>query len=172
MKVSNQKNTRKYLLTASDIEALAGQEITHFLNPNAVRLNKSLGDAVGMSQMGVHIIAVEPNHDSTEFHKHQYEEECIYVLDGSGELMLDQDKYQVAAGDFVGLPANEVAHSLYNNGTETLVCLVMGQRLKHDIGEYPNQKKRIYRHNGKAEVVNYEDISYPKMHTGRKESSD
>lgn len=166
------KDTRKYLLTAADIEALEGQEITHFLNPNAVRLNKSLGDAVGMSQMGVHMISVEPNHHSTEFHKHQYEEECIYILEGSGELTIEEDKYNVAKGDFVGLPANEVAHSLYNNGDETLACLVMGQRLKHDIGDYPNQNKRIYRHNGKAEVVDYENITYPKTHTGRKEPSE
>ena len=166
------KNTRKYLLTAADIEALEGQEIAHFLNPNAVRLNKSLGDTVGMSQMGVHMISVEPNHHSTEFHKHQYEEECIYILEGSGELTIEEDKYNVAKGDFVGLPANEVAHSLYNNGNETLVCLVMGQRLKHDIGDYPNQNKRIYRHNGKAEVVEYENITYPKTHTGRKEPSE
>lgn len=169
-KISN--DTRKYLLTAADIKILEGQEITHFLNPNAVRLNKSLGDAVGMSQMGVHMISVEPNRDSTEFHKHQYEEECIYILEGCGELTLEQDIYSVAKGDFIGLPANEVAHSLYNNGTETLVCLVVGQRLKHDIGDYPNQHKRIYRHNGKAEVVEHKNITYPKTHTGRKESSD
>ena len=165
-------NTRQYLLTAADIETLEAQEITHFLNPNAIRLNKSLGDAVGMSQMGVHMIYVEPHRDTTEFHKHQYEEECFYILSGSGELTLEQDTYNVAKGNFVGLPANKVAHSLFNNGKETLVCLVMGQRLKHDIGDYPNQKKRIYRHNGKAEVVDHEDITYPKTHTGRKESSD
>ena len=165
-------NTRKYLLTASDIEALKGQEITHFLNPNAIRLNKSLGDAVGMSQIGVHMIAVEPNHDSTEFHKHQYEEECIYILEGSGELTIEQDTYTVTKGDFIGFPANEVAHSLFNNSNVTLVCLVMGQRLKHDIGDYPNQNKRIYRHNGKAEVVEYENIAYPKTHAGRKESDE
>ena len=65
---NNTKNdTRKYLLTAADIEALEGQEITHFLNPNAVRLNKSLGDAVGMSQIGVHMISVEPGDARTRY---------------------------------------------------------------------------------------------------------
>ena len=160
-------DTRKYLLRAKDIENLKAKEITHFLNPNGIRLNKSLGDAVGMSEMGVHMIYVEPNNDSTEFHKHLYEEECIYIISGTGKLTIETDEYDVSPGDFVGLPANEVAHQLSNNGTETLVCLVMGQRLKHDIADYPNKEKRIYRHNGNAEVVKHKSLEYPEINTGR-----
>ena len=165
----NSGDTSKYLLKASDIDSMEGELITHFLNPNAIRFNKSLGQATGMTEMGVHMIYVEPGHDSTEYHKHLYEEECIYIISGTGRLTLEGDNYEVAKGDFVGLPANEVAHELFNNGKETLVCLVMGQRLKHDIADYPNHKKRIYRHNGKAEVVKHNDITYPKIHTAREE---
>lgn len=161
-------DTRQFLLTADDIKGLDGKIISHFLNPNAIRFNQSLGDAVGMQNMGVHIIHVEPGHDSTEFHKHLYEEECIYILSGTGKLTLDEDIYQVNKGDFIGLPANQVAHQLSNNGEETLTCLVMGQRLKHDVADYPDKKKRIYRHNGEAEVVKHNDIEYPNIHTGRK----
>lgn len=120
-----------------------------------------------MSEMGVHMIYVEPNNDSTEFHKHLYEEECIYVISGTGRLTIESDVYEVASGDFIGLPANEVAHQLSNNGSETLVSLVMGQRLKHDIADYPNKNKRIYRHNGNAEVFEHKDIDYPNINTGR-----
>ena len=160
-------DTRKYLLRANDIEKLEAKKITHFLNPNGTRLNKSLSDAVGMSEMGVHMIYVEPGKDSTEFHKHVYEEECIYVISGTGKLTIESDIYDVAIGDFVGLPANEVAHQLSNNGSETLVCLVMGQRLKHDVADYPHKRKRIYRHNGNAEVVEHQNIEYPRIHTAR-----
>ena len=97
-------DTRKYLLSAEDIEKLTPKQLTHFLNPKGIRLNKSLGDAVGMKNMGVHMIYVEPNHDSTEFHKHLYEEECIYVISGTGLLTIETDEYQISAGDFVGYP--------------------------------------------------------------------
>jgi len=160
-------DTRKYLLSAEDIEKLTPKQLTHFLNPKGIRLNKSLGDAVGMKNMGVHMIYVEPNHDSTEFHKHLYEEECIYVISGTGLLTIETDEYQISAGDFVGLPANEVAHQLSNNGTETLVCLVMGQRLTHDVADYPNKAKRIYRHNGHSEVVEHKDLTYPNLSKNR-----
>jgi len=162
-------DTRQYLLKASEIEEMDGELITHFLNPNAIRFNKSLGQATGMAEMGVHMIYVEPGMDSTEYHKHIYEEECIYILSGTGKLTIEGDDYQVSKGDFVGLPANQVAHALLNDGTETLVCLVMGQRLKHDIADYPSHKKRLYRHNGKAEVVEHHSITKPKIHTARKE---
>ncbi len=74
----------KLLLKAADIEAMPGARKVHFLNPNAVRINKSLGDAVGLGHLGVHIIQVEPGRETTEYHKHLYEEECVYVLSGRG----------------------------------------------------------------------------------------
>ena len=52
-------DTRKFLLTAQDIDQMAGDRKVHFLNPNAVRLNKSLGDAVGLQHMGGHIIIAD-----------------------------------------------------------------------------------------------------------------
>ncbi|WP_420887770.1 cupin domain-containing protein [Candidatus Nitrotoga arctica] len=36
--------------------------------------------------IGVHIISVEPGKNTTEYYKHHYEEECVYVLSGKGTL--------------------------------------------------------------------------------------
>ena len=55
----------KYIVRAAEIESMAGLNKTHFLNDNAVRVNKSLGDLTGLSGIGVHIIEVEPGHDTT-----------------------------------------------------------------------------------------------------------
>ena len=38
-----------YLVTAAEIAAMEGLRKTHFLNPNAVRVNKSLGDLAGLT---------------------------------------------------------------------------------------------------------------------------
>lgn len=168
MNTNTDIDTSQYLLKASDIDEMEGELITHFLNPNAIRFNKSLGNATGMSEMGVHMIYVEPGMDSTEYHKHLYEEECIYIISGTGKLTIKGDDFDVAKGDFVGLPANEVAHALLNNGNETLVCLVMGQRLQNDIADYPNKEKRIYRYSGSADVVKHKNITHPKIHTASK----
>ena len=155
-------DTRKFLLTATDIEQLAGDRKVHFLNPNAVRINKSLGDAIGLNHIGVHMIYVEPGRDTTEYHLHHYEEECVYVVSGRATARIGNDYYKISAGDFIGLPRNTVAHSIVNDGDEMLVCLVMGQRLPQDVSDYPNQDKRLYRNNGAWDLVTHHAITDPR----------
>lgn len=142
---------------------MEGEHKTHFLNPNAVRIDKSLGDAIGLIGTGVHIIYVEPGKDTTEYHKHLYEEECMYVLSGQGTALIEGDRYKIESGDFLGFPANIAAHSVVNDGTETLICLVMWQRLQHDVADYPNKNKRLYRNSGEWNVVDLQNISNPKQ---------
>ena len=154
-------NKHPLLLKAADINAMPGDKRIHFLNPNAVRLNKSLGDAVGLTRIGVHIITVQPGRDSTETHKHYYEEECVYVLSGKGTAIIDGERYAMAAGDFLGLPAGRAAHNIVNDGDEELVCLVMGQRLEVDVADYPEKGKRIYRYGERWDLVDNDDIHKP-----------
>lgn len=147
-------------LSAKAIEEMAGKTKTHFLNDNAVRLNKSLGDAVGLKNIGVHLISVEPGRDSTEHHVHHFEEECIYVLSGGGVARLGEEEQSIGPGDFIGCPTNGIPHSMRATGSEPLVCLVMGQRLNQDVGDYPKQGKRLYRNNGEWELVDHADIRH------------
>jgi uncharacterized cupin superfamily protein len=154
--------TRKLLLKAADIEIMPGERKVHFLNPNAVRINKSLGDAIGLNHIGVHIIYVEPGKDTTEYHKHHYEEECVFVLSGKGILIIEGETYQFEKGDFVGFPRNTAAHCIINDGDEILVCFVRGQRLQQDISDYPNKEKRLYRNSGDWDLVDMQHISDPR----------
>ncbi len=50
----------KYIVSKAEIEALKGEKRVHFLNPNAQRLNKSLGDLTGITGFGFHIIEIQP----------------------------------------------------------------------------------------------------------------
>lgn len=149
------------LLKAEQIENMPGEVKTHFLNPNAVRINKSLGDAVGLNHIGVHLIYVESGKDTTEYHKHYYEEECVYVLSGTATAIIEGERFALAPGDFVGLPRDTAAHNIVNDGDETLVCLVMGQRLEQDVGDYPNLGKRLYRNSGVWDLVDIDAVVSP-----------
>ena len=51
------------IIKAAEIEKMEGDDRVHFLNPNARRIRKSLGDEVGLSHIGVHIIYVEPGRE-------------------------------------------------------------------------------------------------------------
>ncbi len=154
-------NKHNLILKSTDITAMSGEKRIHFLNPNAVRINKSLGDAVGLTQIGVHIISVKPGHDTTEYHKHFYEEECVYILSGRGAAIIDGERYTVEPGDFLGFPRGVAAHNIVNDGDDLLQCLVMGQRLEQDVADYPDKNKRLYRNNEQWDLVNITDISEP-----------
>ena len=64
-------------LSAKTIAAMAGEHRVHFVNPAAKRINKSLGDAAGLKNLGVHMMTVAPGDRSSEYHSHRYEDEAI-----------------------------------------------------------------------------------------------
>ncbi len=134
----------------------------HFLNPRAQRINKSLGDLTGLKGIGFHIIEIPAGKESTEFHVHYHEDECVYVLSGVGKATIGENQYDIAEGDFIGYRAGGLAHTIMNTGESILKCIVVGQRLKHDIADYPALGKRIYRNaNRPWDLVDLENITHP-----------
>lgn len=151
-----------YIVTAAEIDRMEGLEKTHFLNPAGKRLNKSLGDLTGLTGLGVHLIEVQPGDESTEHHVHYHEDECVYILDGQATVWIGEEAHAVGAGDFIGYRKGGLPHSMKNTGDTLLRCLVIGQRLAHDVGEYTRQRKRIHRHDGLPyEIVDMDAITYP-----------
>jgi quercetin dioxygenase-like cupin family protein len=89
----------------------------HSLNERAVRLKRSLSDMTGLSQFGFHLITLQPGSESTEYHRHLYEEECIYILSGNGEATIDDQVHEVGQGDFMGFARGGAAHTFRILGT-------------------------------------------------------
>jgi uncharacterized cupin superfamily protein len=145
-------------LSAEKIAAMEGIKRVHTLNPAAIRTNKSLGDEVGLKNLGIHLISIEPGNKSTEFHAHRYEEEAMYVLSGRGTAVIGETTQKIGPGDFIGFPTNGVAHETINDGAEPLICLVIGQRLQQDVVDYPRKGKRIYRNSGERNMVDHANI--------------
>ncbi|MDQ1850389.1 cupin domain-containing protein [Gemmobacter fulvus] len=152
-----------HLITADQIENMEGLHKTHFLNPNAVRVNKSLGDRTGLTGLGFHIIEVDPGHETTEHHVHYHEDECVYILEGHATAYIGDAAFAVGPGDFLGYPKGGLAHSICNTGSVRLRCIVVGQRLAQDVADYPRLNKRIYRNAGLPwNLVDHAAIAEPK----------
>ena len=159
----------KYLVTGKEIEAMEGVQKAHFLNPNAKRSNKSLGDVTGLTGFGFHIIDVQPGDETTEHHLHHYEDECVYVLAGRATAYIGDDAIEINAGDFLGYRKGGLAHSIKNTGDAPLRCIVVGERLAHDVGDYPKLEKRIYRNDGMTwDLVEHVAIRTPNASAGKK----
>lgn len=152
-----------YVVSAEEIAEMDGLEKAHFLNPNARRINKSLGDLTGLTGLGVHLIEVEPGHETTEHHVHYHEDEAVYVLEGKATAVIGEEEHAIGPGDFIGYRKGGLAHSIRNSGAVTLRCLVVGERLLHDVGDYPRKAKRLYRNAGLAwNIVDHQNVSEPK----------
>ncbi|MBM4296599.1 MAG: cupin domain-containing protein [Deltaproteobacteria bacterium] len=145
-------------LSAQVIAAMAAEQRVHFVNPAAKRLNKSLGDAAGLKNLGVHMMTVAPGDRSSEYHCHRYEDEAIYVISGRGTAVIGDDSYKIGSGDFLGFPGGGPAHETINDSSEPLVCLVIGQRLSQDVVDYPRAGKRLYRNSGQRDMVDVSNI--------------
>lgn len=138
----------KYLVSSEEIAEMEGLQKSHFLNANAQRVNKSLGDMVGLTGFGFHLIEVEPGHETTEHHVHYHEDECVFVLSGSATAYIGDEEIAIKAGDFLGHRKGGSAHSIKNTGNERLRCIVVGERLPNDVVDYPKLNKRLFRNAG------------------------
>src|SRR5215204_4989796 len=106
----NWKSEVPMYLSAEKIAAMQGEQRIHFVNPAAKRINKSLGDAAGLKNLGVHMMTVAPGDRSSEYHSHRYEDEAIYVISGGGTAVIGEESFKISAGDFLGFPGGGPAH--------------------------------------------------------------
>jgi uncharacterized cupin superfamily protein len=141
------------LLSAQTIAAMAERKFQHMFNANGIRMTRSLSDACGMKQIGVHLVRVEPGRESTEYHAHSHDEEWIYILSGRAIAEIDGRKTEVKAGDFMGFVAGSAPHTMQNESAEDLLYLVGGTRHAYDVVDYPRRGIRSYKYDGKRDNV-------------------
>jgi uncharacterized cupin superfamily protein len=146
------------LLRAAAIRAMPEERRVHSLDPAAVRHTRSLGDATGLTSLGVHLVRLAPRTASTVYHFHHHDEEWVYVLSGRGVADIGDEKFEVGPGDFMGFVAGSLPHLLTNPHGEDLVYLVGGNRLPYDVCDYPRIRKRRYRVNGQNEYVDWDAV--------------
>ena len=142
-----------YILKSINIKALPETKDIHRFNSKAIRHTKSLGDIVGLTTVGIHLVRVEPGDETTQHHNHELSDEFIYILSGTAKINIGDESHQVSHGDFVGFPMKGLAHSMVNTGATDLVYLMGGGRPEIDICNYPHIKKRMYIINDEREYV-------------------
>lgn len=147
-------------MSAAQIADLPEKTVIHQFNPNAVRHTRSLGDMAGLSDCGVHLVRVEPGHDTTEYHYHLQDEEFLMILSGTGEAEIGDETLVIGPGDFMAFARNSPPHIMRNPaGNKTdLVYLMGGTRSPVDVCTYPRLQRRMYRIDGAKEYVELADL--------------
>jgi uncharacterized cupin superfamily protein len=110
-----------------------------FHRPCADRVRKRLGDAGGLSDLGVNLLTLPPGVWSSQRHWHSGEDEFVYVLSGEVVLVDDAGEHLLRAGDCAAFPKGEKnGHHLINRSKADAVCLEVGTRSADDFCGYPD----------------------------------
>ena len=121
-----------------------------------------LGRPAGLKRVGVNLGRVPPGKEGFVYHRHNAEEEWVYILDGEGVCDIDDKKTNVGKGDFIAFPAG-VAHNILNTGASDLVYIMGGEQVSVEVADFPRHDKRMVRAGERSELVDAADCDafYP-----------
>jgi uncharacterized cupin superfamily protein len=69
------------------------------------REKRALGDALGLTKIGVNLTTLPPGKESSMRHFHTREDELVFVLEGEVVLRTDEGEQVLTAGTCAGFPA-------------------------------------------------------------------
>jgi uncharacterized cupin superfamily protein len=101
------------------------------------REKRRLGDALGLTRIGINHTTLPPGKESSMRHWHTHEDEFVYVLSGEVVLRTDAGEQLLRAGMCAGFPAgSEEGHQLINRSAAPAVYLEVSNRDPADCGHY------------------------------------
>lgn len=152
MKVEN----TKFLWHAAEIDGQA-DTFSHPWNPNSLVTGTRMSRLAGLQRVGVSKVTLQAGKESFIYHSHHREEEWLYILSGKGIARIDEQEFEVVAGDFMGFPTPSVAHHLSNRFAEDLVYLMGGESKNVEIADFPDLGKRMLRRGTEVEIFDIAD---------------
>ena len=103
------------------------------------REKRAIGDALGLTLIGVNLTRLMPGRESSMRHWHTHEDELVYVLEGEVALVTDAGEQVLRAGQCAGFAAGaRDGHQLVNRGDRPAVYLEISNRDERDEAHYPN----------------------------------
>ncbi len=103
------------------------------------REKRALGDALGLTKVGINLTTLPPGKKSAMRHWHTREDEFVFVLEGEVVLRTDEGEQLLTPGMSAGFPAGlKNGHQLINLGTKVARYLEMSNRDPQDAAEYPD----------------------------------
>jgi uncharacterized cupin superfamily protein len=101
------------------------------------RAKRKLGDALGLTRIGINHTTLAPGKESSMRHWHTHEDEFIYVLEGELVLCTDGLEQTLTAGMCAGFPAGvQDGHQLINKSSVPAVYLEVSNRDPADSAHY------------------------------------
>jgi uncharacterized cupin superfamily protein len=101
------------------------------------REKRALGQALGLTQIGVNLTTLLPGKESSMRHVHSHEEELVFVIDGEVVLRTDEGEQVLTAGTCAGFARGaRSGHQLVNRSEKPAQVLEISNRDPADVVEY------------------------------------
>jgi len=95
---------------------------------------------LGSELCGFRVERLAPGQQASQLHRHHFQEELFLILRGAGTLRHGASEVPVRRGDFILYRAgDEAPHTFVNTGTEPLEFVATGNRVAHEVCEYPEE---------------------------------
>jgi uncharacterized cupin superfamily protein len=103
------------------------------------REKRALGDALGLTKIGINLTTLPPGKESSMRHFHTREDEFVFVVEGEVVLRTDEGEQLLTAGTCAGFPAgSKDGHQLVNRSDRPARYLEISNRDREDSAEYPD----------------------------------
>ncbi len=130
-------------IASADIPWDVWDEVPRFQSRSRHLSRAALGEDY---RIGIAIEELPPGKLSAPAHYHTLEEEHVFILKGSLNLRIGQERFPMRAGDYVCFPAgHRAAHNLCNDGDGICRYVVVGERNPNDVVVYPDSNKVLVR---------------------------
>jgi uncharacterized cupin superfamily protein len=103
------------------------------------REKRALGDALGLTKIGVNLTTLPPGKESSMRHFHTLEDEMIFVVEGEVVLLTDEGEQRLTAGMCAGFASGATnGHQLVNRSDRPVRYLEISNRHPEDVADYPD----------------------------------
>jgi len=111
----------------------------------SARREERLGDAGGLSLLGVNICTLAPGERSALRHWHEGEDEFLLMLEGTATVVENDGAHQIGPGDVCCWPAGtDNAHHVLNRSDAPVRYLVASAGGPRDIVHYPDDDRTLH----------------------------
>lgn len=125
------------------------------------REKRALGDAVGLTKIGINLTTLPPGKESSMRHWHTHEDEFIFVVEGQVTLITNAGEQLLSAGMCAGFKAgSNDGHQLVNRSRHPVRYLEVSNRDPQDTAEYPDVDLALRRKDGKNTFLHKDGSEY------------
>ena len=134
-----------------------------YFNETAGYEQQRVGDAAGLTKMGVNRVVLPPKSKTALRHWHEVDGEFVIVISGEVVLWEEAGETLLRAGDCAGFKAGVAnGHAIENRSGEPAILFEIGTRDDVETVQYPDADLRYEKRNGVRCFVRRDGAPYPK----------